>query len=345
MIDGEIIASGANEKNDDFNITLPVTREQFGDFLTGIIGGKEKITAYSDHSLYFDLENSVNLAKAIVERVTRNNETTIVSSEFSIRFSNNRTYTEHSISAFSQLAPVGESDTQMVEMAFDFLGKFPKYDFPVRQSIRVLVSNDLKARQEGEKNLEPSALIDIYFVERTWGEDLASLCQKFLFEFSEADKEASRFKTFLETTHEALIGMAFIIGLALYFASPWIFPTGDASEIVALAPQQIDDIPSLASYLTELINPSSKNLLSTWLFSLVGMAIVIFFMAFVMHFTTVKEKRVSFGFTKSDRDSYQRLISMREKSSRWSIPAAIVAIGFSLLTGYIFEILKPTFGL
>lgn len=343
MVDGEVVT--IEDQADQFSISLPVTRDQFGDFLSGIIGGKEKITAYISDPLYIDLDNAVSLAKAIIQRVTRNNETSVVTSEFSIRFSNDRTYTEHSIKAFSELAPVGESDTQMVEISFDFLGKFPKYDFPIRQSVRVLLSNTLETGKEGENTVYPSALIDVHFVERTWGEDLASLCQKFLMEFSESAKDESRAKLWVEEKKGWIVGLSAVFSIAIYLILPFLVDIHVTEEIKSIAYYQVADLKDLALFILETVDPRSN--ISFGLFVLFVTSSVFFVTALVtvLSYTESSAKKVSFGFTKADQIEYQKLSEKRRRASLLTVPAAIVAIGLSVFFGYVFEFSKVFFGL
>ena len=341
MVDGEIISTGGEQSA--FQVSLPVTRDQFGEFISGIIGGKERITAYVEDPLYIDLDNCVSLSKAIVERVTSNNETSIVSSEFSIRFSNHRTYTEHSIKALSELAPIGESKTEMIEISLDFLGKFPKYDFPIRQSIRVLISNSLETKKEGEENVYPSALIDVYFVERTWGEDLASLCQKMLGEFSERAKDAGRLKLWVEEKKGWIVGFSAIFSVLIYLILPFFTDLHVSQAVQTIRYDQVTDIRELALFFQETIDPSPGD--SVGKIGLFALCTFVFgcLLGLIFSFTRSNPKKVSFGFTKSDILEYENLAQRRRRAATLTVPSAIVAIGTSVALGYIFEISKVIF--
>lgn len=170
-----------------YHLTIPVTEKGFASFLRDLIGGKGRLTFNSETPMALDVATLRGLVDAITSRVSSQNTSELLISEYNIRFANGRSYRLTNLEDALALSPIGDNPTKYVSIKLVFLLKYPNQASFSREEVVISFTSDPLTRSarlgsvsDEEFGLFAPVRVIVQFSERSWAEDLISLIQRVL---------------------------------------------------------------------------------------------------------------------------------------------------------------------
>lgn len=327
--------------DDRFDVTLPVTRADFADFLGKVIGGKDKLE-YSFRG-YIHVSSALisGIESALVERVETQNGGRLVSSRYDVRFSNGRGFKTSNIESLLGLSPRGNASTEFLGVELIFLINFPGSNTPVREKISLAFAASYGAADD-ESILRKRGVIDrarceIEYYNRVFAEDCLSTItsivegQSFVPpNVSYAKRVGSLLGSSLPITTFCVAGLVY--SLAVYqigtHFTDWI-PT--AAEKAALTLEEKVDglIERTAPFMVALY--TSVLILIGLLCSLVPAVLV------SMYIPESNVGRVSFGLYANDLALMDGLARKKTRRTIRALLGILLSVVLSIVGAYIYD--------
>jgi hypothetical protein len=176
--DGTILHDDPN-----YAVTLPCSPEYFGDFISGLLGRPQTLTGYVLG--YFELSRAdiVNIFNLIDQRISQQNEASLVQFSVLIEYDDNTTVLLNSLNDFEVYTEVKPRVSVGFQISLTYLVKFIDRNFPEKQSIEISFRDARKRYRPKEpigRQFEEKYAGFFYKIQhtaRTWGVDLSNLVE------------------------------------------------------------------------------------------------------------------------------------------------------------------------
>jgi len=324
--------------NESFDLSLPVTRSDFADFLGRVIGGKDKLEYTFRGDIHITAVLISGIESALVERVESQNGGRLVSSRYNVRFTNGRGFKTSKLESLLALSPRGEASTEFLSVELIFLINYPGVATPVREKVSLAFAAATASSQDSilsKRGVYDRARCEIEYHSRVFAEDCLNSINAIIDEQPAAPEEVSyvkRYSSFFGSTLP--ITTFFIVGAAYSFA---VYMFGgsifDLSKLTA-SPLTLDQ------KLDILIERSAPYMVAVYtsLFMLIGILFSMIPAVMVDNLLPHQEPaRVSFGIFETDIAHMSRLA--RKKSKRLSRAALSIlfSVVMSIAGAYLYD--------
>lgn len=168
---------GSTTKNNDhIGIVIPCKVEQFGDFITGLIGKPQTVKGEVDGVFDVGVKDISNSWHLIHQRVTKQNDGTLASFEIRVTYDNGTSVSHKSVVDFESYYPTLPGKPEEIVLSFVYLIKFQDRQVPEKQEIDV-VFNTSPNKNEKRQKWYAGGVIEwrIRHSERTWASDINGL--------------------------------------------------------------------------------------------------------------------------------------------------------------------------
>jgi hypothetical protein len=177
-------SSGANQND---IIALSADTRKLGEFIANLLGQRRRLSRNFDVNFFVDWPWVQNLDQLVIQRVEHQNEGKLVDFSFKLFLSNGRITHITTRTDFSTFNDFSSFECIGAELAWTFIVKFPGSATPEKQEIRFAVQSDsLNNRDRSKRGAatrlllplklsDENMMLDIYYSNITWGEDLMNL--------------------------------------------------------------------------------------------------------------------------------------------------------------------------
>ncbi|MCQ0969824.1 hypothetical protein MLD63_05200 [Paracoccus sp. TK19116] len=118
MIDGEIVKR--DDGDDDYAVRLPISRDDFGEFLSGLISTKRQLAFNIQNPVVVDQNLILGIDRGIKERVLVQNQSSLIQATAEVICANGNKYTENSVDELLKIAPLGKVGTEGLRLEYVF---------------------------------------------------------------------------------------------------------------------------------------------------------------------------------------------------------------------------------
>ena len=174
-------------------ITLPVTEEQFRDFIKSLLGRPETLEKRIKGNFALSRQAVINFHFLLEQRIQQQNDAKLVQFQAKIFFDDDSTVTLNSIESLATYNQIRPLVVIGVELNWVFLIKFQDKSVPERQEIQIRIITDeeisVSKYRRRQRPLRITAILEEYldierisyfdisirYTAKTWGEDIISL--------------------------------------------------------------------------------------------------------------------------------------------------------------------------
>ena len=327
--------------DDDYQVTLPVPKADFADFLGGIIGGNDKITHDINSPVHIGADTLRGLVGAIVDRVENQNHGKLASSRFEIKFWDEKGYRTNDIEKLLSISPSIDAPTRFLSIQLVFLIKYPNNSTPAREKVTIVLGSDAHRRfQRGvfsglDLSAEYASSIEIEYVNRSWAEDTLGTIRSII---ERTSKTIPKFRGLRWYQHPEVGVGAIFFSIAVFLAVSYFFigQTSLLSSIDEVSP----DIAGITEYLEQsrAWNQPHLVVIRGLFYVLIGGALVtINTMWFMQPRRSLRP--LSFELFESDRQLHQEMAVKKERQKWRFILGFAVSVVSSLAAAYIYDAL------
>jgi uncharacterized membrane protein YsdA (DUF1294 family) len=325
-------------------LTIPIRQEQIGSFVLSLLGQPQSIEREVAGAFIVKHEWLLNLLYLINQRITQQNESTLVSFLFSITYTNEEKRTLHSIQEFEHFNETKKLYTKDIRIKMSYIVKFPLKELPEKQNISLFITTDGMLEDTKKKTIGKIVNINtgviryqIEGAERTWTDDIDQLF----------DRELANIYSKNGIWH-IITNVLLLIGL--YFGSiASLFSNIILHEIAVNKKKEAllnsikenivsftndDKINYIFSVYTADLDKTGMNIVSA-IISLVASVFVVVFGSFLL----LTKKQSYLLITDKDSAIYEKKRKRRLlKCSLWIIGFLVSIIG-GVLSNYVFNFL------
>ena len=208
-------------------VTLPFNGDQFKEFVAGLLGKPQSIDGIISGSFEINRDDIMNLFDLINQRVTQQNDATLILFTSRIIFSDNTSVQVNSIDALIAYNEIKPVVSESVHITFQYLIKFQDKNVPEKQEINVSFITSDDAAKDGivEKEYDKILLsmfrkrltrrkagfiqYNIKHTARTWGADIDSLLSN---QFRCLIQSESSIKSFLRK-YDIILSLAVMVAI------------------------------------------------------------------------------------------------------------------------------------
>ncbi|MGI3211754.1 hypothetical protein ACROSR_11630 [Roseovarius tibetensis] len=155
----------------DYQVTLPVAKNDFADFVGRLISGSDKL----EYAIISDIEVTrdtlLGLESSFSERVDRQAGSAFVATRYSIKFSDGRGFKTGELSKIFDLSPTGTVHTEALTAEYTFINNYPNSNAPVREVVSLSFRARSMPRYVGRFVLAVGN-IEVEYHNRSWAEDV-----------------------------------------------------------------------------------------------------------------------------------------------------------------------------
>jgi hypothetical protein len=190
MVDEPTVEISEIVRNEDeYEITLRSSEQNFRRFIAGLLGQPQLITGKINESFEVDIAKIINFHHTINQRISEQNQGFLLQFRATISFSDMTSALINSISELQSFEQVRQVATTSIELNWVFLIKFANRDSPERQEVAISLiterhyDTDILDRfviGPGSFSTGRGPGYQITHTARTWGADIQSLLENLL---------------------------------------------------------------------------------------------------------------------------------------------------------------------
>jgi hypothetical protein len=238
-------------------VVLPCPPDQFREFIAGLLGRPQTIEGYVTGPFEVTRQDTENLYHLIDQRISSQNEATLVQFTARISYDDNSSVLLNSLRDFLSYNEVKPLKSTALHVSWTYLIKFPAKAFPEKQVIQATFGSGINRRslvyREQYRFIELAdeewpgggMTLRIEHTDRTWGTDIEGLIRGHLELLKKPVSRARRLtKRFSGTIGFITAAIALLICLVLGYRVTTRF----ASETVAKMPKIGASPPPLKRY-------------------------------------------------------------------------------------------------
>jgi hypothetical protein len=208
-----------NKPEGQYSIVIPCAPQDFGKFISGLLGQGQIIEGYVSDSFAVRREDIENLYHLVTQRVAQQNGGTLVQYTLRIGYDDDSSVQYSSLADFREYAEIKTRASVSYHAKWTFLIKFPDRDAPERQQVEVTFNSRSfllpnRVTTVFAPRMRPVGFhFRIEHTARTWGVDIESLLSNHL--RTTRMVPTSRVRRFLEKNQPAT---GFVSGIAFFSA-------------------------------------------------------------------------------------------------------------------------------
>lgn len=169
-------SNNSNKNEDGFGILLPCRIEEFGEFVTKLIGKPQRLKGETDGVFTIRKNEVSNVYHLIDQRIKEQNEGSLAHFEIKVVYDNGTSISHKNIIDFESYYPTLPGRPEEIIIFFTYLIKFRNRDVPEKQEIEIAFST-VPNRSDKRQKWYAGGLIEwnINHTERTWASDMNGL--------------------------------------------------------------------------------------------------------------------------------------------------------------------------
>lgn len=169
-------------------IVLPVEREHFAEFISGLLGKPQVIGRIINGSFCLDKSDVTNVHALLSQRVLGQNDSSLINFSARVFYSDNSSVMTNSYEDFMSYAEIRPLYSTGLELSWRWLVKFRGRDVPEKQDVNLSFRASRKTTEGTfifEDDLFPTHVSSAIFIrtshtERSWGSDVDILLKGFV---------------------------------------------------------------------------------------------------------------------------------------------------------------------
>jgi hypothetical protein len=252
-------------------VVLPFNQAQFKQFITGLLGSPQSITKQISGSFTFDSNDINNLDQLLLQRITQQNNGTLVQFSATIVFSDNSIVELNSLPellSYNEIRPIVSND---IHLSWVYLIQFPDKMAPEKQKIQVSILtayegksrkllDDLKVKWEGYG--AGAINFRIEHTARTWGTDIEALLTNHVKSLITQPSKARKF-FYDHDTSVGVFSMFLLWGSLIYgaFLSVRAFAERQSILVSKLISSNSNSLDELSAKLNQTLSLTANG---TW---------------------------------------------------------------------------------
>ncbi len=206
-------------------VVLPCEPDHFRDFIAGLLGRPQTIERIIRGRFEVDRHNIENLYHLIDQRISSQNDATLIQFTARILFDDDSSVLLNSFFDFGAYNEVKPLVSQGVFLSWTYLVKFKNKAFPEKQQIEVgFFTGDAQRVHQGEDLIDrmllgsfgERMLVRINHTDRSWGADIESLLEGFLRSLVRVDSNSREFVRRKSIWIGIISGIILFISIAVY---------------------------------------------------------------------------------------------------------------------------------
>lgn len=332
-------------------ITLPLSEDDFKDFMVSLLGKPELIEGYVEGAFSIDFSNVKNINYQIDNRISQQNHSSLLQFTAKLSFDDNSSISFNSLPGFFDY----KESRPIVCTGFDFtwvyLIKFGNRKVFEKQEIRVYASRPTdSSRKKKSSSLEkllmlealelPKVSYSIRCTANTWGYEIAELINNIV------SDSAVQSRDFANLRKNVLYGFSLLFPITLFsgFIIIYWLQAGEFREIarstailVDEGAEPVDVVNNIvdlirADLLLNSISSAAENFFLSIVFSVVLCLSLLEFIRFpnylflLFNSSSIREKKL--------------YLSRARNRKAAAILGIVFSVGLGVLSNYVFEYLK-----
>lgn len=253
-------------------VTLPFNKEEFKEFVIGLLGKPQVIQGRIKQPFEIDKNSIRNIFELVNQRITQQNDGLLVQFNARIVFSDNTSVLLNSIDELITYNVIKPVITDAVHIIFQYLIKFQDKKVPEKQEINIsFISSNERRIEKLHRSFDdfifargiPSSLVgdlkagfieyNIKHTARTWGTDIEAILVN---HFQSLLQIETPFKKFLRKNNSTIVAFLFfiVVGLGIFLTKnihhKVVFDRENEIEtIFRNAPHSLNDISNQIKFL------------------------------------------------------------------------------------------------
>lgn len=180
-------SSSDSESTRNYAVMLPCSSEEFGDFISSLLGKPQTIEKVIRGNFEIDEKNISNIYHLVNQRIAQQNDAQLIQFTVTLAYDDDSTHLLNSFEDFQNFAEVKPLVTVAVHLSWSYLVRFHRKQAVEKQVIEMSItagSSDLMQTEYSDAILimkrrnwlpDSSVFFRINHTERTWGVDIESL--------------------------------------------------------------------------------------------------------------------------------------------------------------------------
>ena len=322
-------------------LALPFDKNQFTDFVVGLLGKPQKLTRDIPGIFEMSLKDIQNIDYLLEQRIRQQNRGDLIELQAQIYYSDNSTVTLKGIQSLETYNEVRAVVSSKIQLSWSFLIQFNDKDAPEKQTVVVTISTMERYIEHFRRYDRVRRLggiyIEINHTARTWAEDIASMLEHHA---KSILKEESKAHQFLRENQELLagiVGLLFFI-FCLFGATIWLNQvTQQQIEVTKEFMRNHSTIEEQVSYLVGYIttNDASRMSLKLTIYILAGMLLSAVSIAWMSSYPITLPPSFLILTRKSQEHKLERL-ALDNKKLQGFLISTVGSLLISLIGNYIF---------
>lgn len=341
-----------NPSDEKYGIILPCEPEDFGDFISNLLGKPQTIERNLYGAFEIRKEDIVNTYHLVNQRIHQQNEAILVQFTIRIIYDDDSSILLNSLEDFQHYTEVRPITSVGVTLSWSYLIKFKNKNAPEKQEIDLSFQSGIDESEE--ITIEDDVIVEtrrsfwsnsiflrISHTERTWGVDIESLLTNHVKGYFKTRKDSERFVS----RHSGEIGFlaAIIIFLSaiagvLYTSSKFI--SSYTEKIEALGNSAIEEAEVISAKLDFLINVISTGAWPRFVFAVVVFLVICLVISIFLGTwvgSTASSKPKSFILlSRKAEESRTKIINKMKRDWLLFWVSVITSIGTGILANVIF---------
>jgi len=347
-------------------IRLPFDERQFKEFIKGLLGRPQTINRTIAGAFEVKLEDLINLHYLIEQRVSQQNEGTLINFTAKVSFSDGSSVLLNSLDELGTYNETRPIVSKEVHLTWDYLVRFQDKDVPEKQQIQVSIYSSGRSNpvldeepitdllrillfSERSKNQSGFFSFEIRHTARTWGTDIDTLMTNYIQSLLTPESKIRRTVRRHSFVISVLVGMIFLVAVGNSFRNYGIelkdreiqevLDFLDSNTVSDIATSDIATLNKKIDYITEYmaVKHRQTDLNGIEIFGILGLMSGTFLLFFWTQSATTITRP---GFILLTKEAYKRRdLELKRLNRKWLsfIGAVIVSVTCSVIANYLWE--------
>jgi hypothetical protein len=338
-------------------VKLPISEEQFGEFVKSLLGSPQAILRKINGEFEVGIDDVCNINALLIQRIQQQNGGMLASFRAKVNYSDDSTVEFESIDSFASYNAIRPVISRAVHLKWDFIVKFPEARSPEKQRIQLSIV------PTGDKHVGydmPEIPFSIFAIQRsgffsyriehtarTWGDDIDNLLTHHL---NNIIKKPGAFISFIGKWHDWIgtFVATILIGLIFYTAATASqafhkLQTQHIAELLRAKRPGLDGLNERVQGIGIFLAEGAWAQFSTRIIFAIFVGVIISLLLGLWISTTLEQERPSFLLLTKESEKHRGTVLRRQKRKWLSFIAAFVVSAISGVVGnYVFTYLTTS---
>lgn len=325
----------AEQKKENYGVLLPCAPEDFGEFVSNLLGKPQTIERQIYDAFEIRKENIISTYHLVNQRIHQQNEAALIQFSVRIIYDDDSSVLLNSLEDFEHYLEISPITSVGATLSWSYLIKFKNKHTPEKQEIDLSFGSGDGFRSRG-------IFLRISHTERTWGVDIESLLtnhvKRFITSHSESERFVSKYSDIIGFISGSLFFLGAIVGV-IYTSSKFIASYTD--KIAELGSGAIAEASVVSAKLDFLINVISTGVWPRFVFSvivfLVICLVISIFLGTWVGSSAYSRPRSFVLLSKTAEEKRKKILSKMKRDWFMFWVSVITSIGTGIVANLIFN--------